>query len=253
MRLGAVGFRGTVLDGSGPSGMGLRIESDAMWVRTESDRTAGLERAEGDASRLRLALESERAFELEPGSTLTPSARLGLRHDGGDAETGTGIDVGAGIRYTSGPLTVEGAVHALAAHEESDYEEWGASGAMRIVPGASGRGLSLTLAPAWGNAANGAEHLWSARNAPAFTGNGGREANHRIESELGYGLGAWAGVLTPYAGLGLGEESARTLRLGARWEMGEALRLGLEGTRRDMSSDNGPPEHWIGLTLSARW
>ena len=33
---------------------------------------------------------------------------------------------------------------------DESYEEWGASASERIDPGASGRGLSLTLAPAWG-------------------------------------------------------------------------------------------------------
>ena len=48
-------------------------------------------------------------------------------------------------------LIVEGArdfeagAGTLLAHEETGYEEWGAAGAVRIGPGASGRGLSLTL------------------------------------------------------------------------------------------------------------
>ena len=47
MRMAAVGVKGTVLDGSGPSGMGLSMKSDAMWVRTESERSQGLHSAEG--------------------------------------------------------------------------------------------------------------------------------------------------------------------------------------------------------------
>ena len=67
-----------------------------------------------------------------------------MRHDGGDAETGTGVEVGAGIRYAGSGVTVEGSVRGLVAHEASGYEEWGASGSVRIDPGASGRGLSLS-------------------------------------------------------------------------------------------------------------
>ena len=61
-----------------------------------------------------------------------------------DAETGTGVEVGAGIRYAGSGVTVEGSVRGLVAHEASGYEEWGASGTVRIDPGASGRGLSLS-------------------------------------------------------------------------------------------------------------
>ena len=54
------------------------------------------------------------------------------------------------MRYARGPVTIEGQVRALVAHEASGYEEWGASGAIRIAPSASGRGLTLSIAPVWG-------------------------------------------------------------------------------------------------------
>ena len=50
-----------------------------------------------DASRLRLVLEGGRSFALGEGAVLTPALELGLRHDGGDAETGTGVEVGGRI------------------------------------------------------------------------------------------------------------------------------------------------------------
>ena len=55
--------------------------------------------------------------------TFTPSAEVGLRHDGGDAETGTGVEIGTGLRYIAGPLTIEAQAQALVAHEASVYEE----------------------------------------------------------------------------------------------------------------------------------
>ena len=150
MRMGAVGATGTLLDGSGASGVGVKLKSDAMWVRTESDATTGLKGATGDVSRLRLGLAADRTFETGTGGgTLTSSAEVGLRHDGGDAETGTGVEVGAQLRYAAGALVIEGAVRTLLAHEESGYEEWGASGAIRLAPSASGRGLSLSVARRW--------------------------------------------------------------------------------------------------------
>ena len=54
MRMGAVGLRGRVLDGTGASGIGLNLRSDVMWVSTESDKTNGMMGAEGEVSRLRL-------------------------------------------------------------------------------------------------------------------------------------------------------------------------------------------------------
>ena len=45
---------------------------------------------------------------------------------------------------------MEANARTLVAHEDSGYREWGAGGSVRLDPGASGRGLSLTLAPVWG-------------------------------------------------------------------------------------------------------
>ena len=241
MRMGAVGVRGAVLDGSGPSGVGVSVKSDAMWVRTESDGVEGLESAEGDVTRLRLILEGERVFEAGEGATFTPTGQVGLRHDGGDAETGAGVELGAGIRYTAGALTIEGQVRTLVAHEESGYEEWGASGAFRVSPDGSGRGLSFALAPSWGSAASGAEHLWSARDATALARSSVLDAGGRLEAELGYGVGLArnVGVITPYAGLSLEAGENRTYRAGTRWRLSPEATFSLEGTRHGGTRGEG--------------
>ena len=159
LRIGAVGMKGQVLDGTGASGLAVNVRSDAMWVGTQSERTADMVATQGDVTRLRVIVEGKRAFDMGGGATLTPNAEVGLRHDAGDAETGTGLEMGAGLSYVTGPLTVEGQVRMLVAHEESGYEEWGASGAIRITPSASGRGLTLSIAPEWGGTGSATEQL----------------------------------------------------------------------------------------------
>ena len=150
MRMGAAGFNGRVLDGTGASGLALDVKTDALWVGTKSEDTSELAPTEGDVTRLRVTLAGERAFAAGEGARFTPSAEVGLRHDGGDAESGTGLEVGAGLSYVAGALTVEGQVRTLVAHEDSGYEEWGVSGAVRITPSASGRGLMLRVRTAMG-------------------------------------------------------------------------------------------------------
>ena len=233
MRMGALGMKGQVLDGSGPSGIGINVKSDAMWVRTTSERTEGMMGAEGGVSRLRLILEANRQFAIEGGGTFVPSGEVGLRLDGGDAETGTGLEVGAGMRYARGPLTIEGQVRALVAHEESGYEEWGASGSVRVNPSQSGRGLTFAIAPVWGSAGSQAERLWGARDARELGQEAEFEATARLEAELGYGMSLpqTRGVVTPYTGLSLGE-GARTYRAGTRWNLAPGAVLGLEATRQ---------------------
>ena len=259
MAMGAIGMKGTVLTPPPEGGLSLSVKSDALFVRTTSDAVHGdaasggnLEAAEANVSRLRLVLEGSRAFALEGDGTLTPAFEVGVRHDGGDAETGAGIELGARLRYTRPGVTVEGAVRGLVAHEEAGYEEWGASGAIRIDPGTSGRGLSFRLTPSWGHAGSAAERLWGLGDARGLAPDAEVEAGQRLDAELGYGVGAHPGVVTPFASAGLADGGARRLRLGARWALGPATSLNLEGTRLEAPNDD-EADHRLGLTFSARW
>ena len=187
--------------------------------------------AEGEVTRLRLLLRGERGWRFRGGGVLSASGELGLRHDGGDAETGTGVEVGAGVGYASGALSVEGRVRGLLAHGDAGYAEWGASGSVRVAPDGSGRGLSFELVPEWGRAGGAAQRMWSVRDAGTLAVGEAFEAERRLRAELGYGFGTGGvggarGMLTPYAGLTLGDGGP--LRLGTRWRLGPAVELRLE-------------------------
>ena len=253
MRMGAVGVKGKVLDGTGASGVALNVKSDAMWVGTKSADTSELAPTEGDVTRLRFIVEGERGFDMGGGSTFTPSAEVGLRHDGGDAETGTGVEVGAGLRYTVGAVTIEAQARTLLVHEASGYEDWGASGAIRVTPDASGRGLTLSIAPVWGRTGSAAERLWSARDARALGGDSEFEADSRIALDAGYGFGLAhrRGVLTPYAGLTLGDAGNRTVRTGTRWQVSPDTTFGLEATRQ--ASDTAEADNQLMLRAALRF
>ena len=258
MRMGAMGLRGEVLSPGEPGGLAIALKSDAFWVRTKSDAVSGsdgnLAGAEADASRVRLLVEGSRSFETGSGA-LTPSLEVGVRHDGGDAETGTGIEAGASLRYAGEGFSIEGSVRTLVAHEETGYEEWGASGAVRIDPGASGRGLSLSIVPSWGAASSTTDRLWSLSEPGSLGPGGDVEAGGRLETEVGYGFGlAQApGVLTPYVGLSVGDGAGRAWRTGARWAIAPQATLALEATRAETAHDDGSSEHGVMLRGQLRW
>ncbi len=254
MRMGALGLRGQVLDGSGASGVGLNVRSDAMWVRIESERDEGIMSAHGEVSRLRLILEAERQMQTAGGGTFVPTGEIGVRVDGGDAETGAGLELGAGMRYARGALSIEGHVRALVAHEESGYEEWGAGGTVRVSPGASGRGLTLSLAPVWGSAGSEAEQLWGTADASGLGTGQEFEATGRLEAELGYGIAVprTRGVVTPYAGLSFIEDGQRTVRTGARWNLAPEAAMRLEGTWRE-GADGVAATSAVELRTELRW
>ena len=256
LRLGAAGTRGVLLEAGEDGGIDLALRGDAFLVQMESEAAANTVETKAEASRLRLVLEAGRSFALGEGAVLAPALELGLRHDGGDAETGTGVEVGGRISYTDtgSGLTVEANARTLIAHEDSGYREWGAGGSVRLGPDASGRGLSLALAPVWGTPSSGVDRLWSARDAAGLAPGGEFEAERRLEAELGYGLGAFGGhgVVTPYAGFGLAEAGDRTWRAGARWSLAPHLAMSLDATRREPANDDGP-EHGVQFRLNVRW
>ena len=172
MTLAAAGVRGDLVTPVEAGGFALALKADAFWVRTESDRVAAsrfgsLSAARGESSRVRAVLDGSRTFALARGAALTPKLELGLRHDGGDAETGTGVEFGAGLGYAdpSRGLDMALKVHGLAVHAEDGYDEWGVSGQLRLVPGGSGRGLSASLTPSWGVDPSGSERLWAEPDA----------------------------------------------------------------------------------------
>ena len=259
MRMGAIGATGKVLSPDASGGVEVVVRSDAFWVRMESEavrseHSGRMEASTGEASRVRLLLEGSRALELASGGTLTPSAVVGIRHDGGNAETGAGIELGTGVRFAHRGLSVEGAVRTLVAHEESDYEEWGASGSIRIDPGASGEGLSLAVTPAWGAASSGVERLWSLADARELAPSDAFDNQRRLGAEIGYGLGLSApgNVVTPYAGLSFVDGGRRSYRAGVRWSIRPDTALRLE-TAHEIGDGDQAPSRYLGLRAQTRW
>ena len=143
MQFGSIGTRGEPLKQGEVGGMDLARKGDAFFVRTESDKAANSVKTEDDASRLRLVFEGGRLFGVGGGAAARPALELGVRHDRGDAETRTGVEVGCGVsradRATG--LSLDAKTRMLVAHVGLDCGEGGASATARLDPGERGRGL----------------------------------------------------------------------------------------------------------------
>ena len=259
MTMAALGGRRDLASAEGGAGVDLAARWNALVVRVKSEAAENLSPVDAWASRVRLALEARRTFALpDAGGSVSPSLELGVRHDGGDAETGAGLEIGGGIRYADPArgLTAELRGRGLVAHGEGGYEEWGASLSVGVDPGSDGRGLSLSLSSSLSGAANGTERLWSLSDAGDLApGAGWSEGARRwLDAEVGYGLGGphGVGVLTPYAGVGLAGESERSWRAGARWHLAPEAGLSLEGTLREAANDDSP-EPGVMLRAQVRW
>ena len=210
-----------------------------------------------NAWRARLALEGSHEQVLASGGSLTPSLELGLRHDGGDGATGGGLEIGGSLGYRdpSTGLTVEARGRVLTG--QSDYHEWGLGGSIRIGPRAGGHGMSLRVAPGYGDVSSGVARLWD-QDVAALTANdqtaNDSQPQGRLEAELGYGLSALEGhgLLTPYGGLSLVGDGDQSYRLGARLAIGSAFTVGLEGERWQRGAD-GAVDYGVMLGGQVSW
>ena len=251
LAMGAAGLRGVLYAGVATQ---LAVKTDALWVRTASEATDGMQGASADVSRLRLLLSGRHRRVLPNAALLSPNVELGIRYDEGDAETGFGMELGGGLRYADAALglSVETKARALIAHEDGGYEEWGLSGSVSLDPGRLGRGLALNLSSGWGVAESNAQAMWQRQTTAGIAPQQAMAAQARFAAQAGYGLDVpWThGVLTPYTGLEWAGPS-RTLRLGWRFTLGQSLSLSLDGERREDGFSR--PEHALMLRTSLPW
>ena len=263
-RMAAAGLRGDLLEapaeGSGPA---LALTTDALWARTASEKTLDLAASASDVTRLRLGLEGSWRLALDggdagaqSGASLVPRLEVGARHDGGDAETGAGLELGGGLVWTDPALglTLDVSGRTLIAHEDGALEDRGFAAALGFDPRPeTERGPSFSLRQDFGGPASGG--LDALFQSAPLDERSGSEATRRWTAEAAYGLPAFGGRWTasPHAGLGLSPD-ARDLTLGWRWTPAEGahpLSFGLKATRRE--SDGAAPEHALGFEASARW
>ena len=256
--MAAAGVRSDVVtpQGSGPA---LAVTSDALWARTSSDRTHELAASDSDVTRLRLGLEGGYRIATEGGGHVTPKLEIGARHDGGDAETGFGVELGGGLVWVDPRLglSLDLSGRTLVAHGSDDLEDRGFAASLAYDPDpATKRGPSLTLTQDWGGQARGGlDALFRADPLEDRTGSGAATA--RWQAEAAYGFPAFSGRFTgsPHVGLGL-VTGARDYSVG--WRLTPAananapdLSFGVRATRRE--SDGTVPEHRVGFEAIARW
>ena len=192
------------------------------------------------------ALETggSRGFTLGGRLSLTPSVEVGLRRDGGDAETGAGMDVGGGLAFTDRltGLSLDVRVRTLVVHQAEGFAERGMSLSFGwdATP-SSPLGLTARLAPSWGGQAQGgAEALWGNQMTYGMGSQQMYGAGGQLNAEVGYGLPVGARFVgTPRVGL-------RSSQYGRDYQVGYALgvleqgrvhfEVGAEAQRRESAT-----------------
>ncbi len=274
----AVGLRGVLVQPPETGGFELAVRTDAMGVRTRSAAVRGnsgnLAAATAEVTRLRLGLEGSRPFRLADGSMLTPSAGIGVRRDGGDAETGFGADIVAGVAWSDPErgLGAELRGRALLTHEAKGFRRRGLAGSFSWDPVTGDRGPRLSLTQTLGVPAQGVVEAPLGRTAlaerpPNDPGNAPRQ--RRLEARFGYGFAVFGDrfTSTPEIAVGL-SDAGRDYSLGWRLARGpgsrsgaggggpdgSALELAVEARRLESTANRRmPPEHALGLRVISRF
>ena len=254
--MAAAGARGDLLTPS-HGGPALSLTSDALWTRTASDKIANLTASEATVTRLRLGLAGSWSANFDDVGTLTPKLATGVRHDGGDAETGFGVELGGGLAWAVPrlglALDLEG--RTLLAHEADGFKDRGFAAGFAFDPTpASPRGPSLTFRQTWGSQASGGLDALFASDP--LTRRTGIPASRRWTAEAAYGFPVFGGRFTGSPQLGLGVSSNDRLytlggQLTSAGSRAAALSFGVRATRRETAST--PAAHGVEVELSVQW
>ncbi|MXX07032.1 MAG: hypothetical protein F4Z71_09750, partial [Gammaproteobacteria bacterium] len=257
--MAAAGGRGVLFAPAG-RGPALDFVADALWSRTDSEKTGEVVAASADVTRLRVGLEGSWPLQLPWGGDIGPRLETGLRHDGGDAETGFGLELGGGLVWNEPRLglSLDVAARTLLAHEAEGRTERGLSASVAFDPDPSSeRGLSLSLKQDFGASASGGLDALFAPEAPVgHAGFGGGAAEGRWSAEAAWGLPMFRELFTGTPLVGYGRSGmGRDYHLGWRLEPSDPdapeLSLGVEFTLREGA--DGAPERGVGIEVRYAW
>ncbi len=279
MQMAGLGMKSELIRSEVPTDLELAVRADGFIARMNSAEVEGRRELSTDASRMRLMLEASKGFGMG-AATLQPQVRVGMRQDGGEVDSGFGMEVGGGMTYLqhNGTLAIRVHGRTLVMHQEEEYEEWGLGGSISINPGGGGQGLSLGIRPSWGSTASGVTRLW-AQGAAGLNPGGYGYGSRRIDAEVGYGVKAWEdrGLVTPYARVVLSEQLNSAYfpatgmvnpiamtpfdvsnqgiygyQLGGRVRLGPDLAASIEAGRSAGAPGSGAA-HLAAVSLSMRW
>lgn len=225
-----------------------------LYVTVSSDGAALADdkgKAETDISMTMLALGSRR--ELMSVGRID----LAMKADAGDAETGTGAELGAGFAYMHPVgLAIQARGHVLLAHEASEFQQWGGGLTVNFDAGEQGKGLFFAFAPTWGTPSTGAEGMWNGTRATqAVLATGGAPLGMHVDTRVGYGmiLSNGGGQLMLFSEVGQPDAGPSHLRFGTQLARlrtnGSQLDLELYGEHINPILDEDPT---YGIMLNAR-
>ena len=214
MRMASLGGRWP-LGRASTEGVAWSVVQDVGMVRLETGDHAGpLHKRSVTATRVRVGIEAIRS-----AGSARPFLSVMARHDGGDGETGGGLEVAGGLRYEHPvrrlEITAEG--RALAVHSAQVRREFGIALSAMVPPRTDLTGFSLKVESRFGADARRSNPLWG--NAMPWDTPSRQALARQVWTmgwDIGYGFRTHAGVATPFVELDAGP-TGRAAALGTRY------------------------------------
>ena len=181
---GTIGINGRLLELGGTT---LRLKGEWALAQLDVDRkSAAFRNAAVDLQRLRLAAEIDHEGIVPYVGVLAPWGELGLRHEGGDGETGSSFEVSGGLHYRQIEQGWNAEVYGrwVVAQNDTLPDERGFGVRFRYDPEAPGSGPWVSLSQTWGEPTSGVKRLWE----DELRSSGAHDPLERnLDVEVGYG------------------------------------------------------------------
>ena len=127
-------------------------------------------------------------------------------------------------------------------HEESGFEEWGASLSFLKTVGSDGQGLAFALTPTWGQASSSVDSLWSSEPAGllprSLTQRSTSATPDQLEFEVSWGMLRPSGLLTPYMQMRMAQGRMNSVREGLRLQLPRGVSLEVSSASATCNRDS---------------
>ena len=149
----------------------LGLRANAAWASlATASGTETLDNHHVTVDQQRLGIKLNPSVQLDY-FLIDPFVEASARRDGGEGQTGSGLEVAAGFQASGGLIHLEAHGRILLLHSASSYEERGL-GIKLGVGRPEKEGFSLSISPRWGGPGNAANALWQEQlNTSATTYN----------------------------------------------------------------------------------
>ena len=174
----------------------LAVRGDLAGSRlATSDGESASAGLEADVHRLRTGVETSYTLDLFEDTTLTPFGQFNLRADGGDGDSGTGLEFTGGLKLTRGAYSIELMGRTFETRAKQAYSESAVTMTANVNPSHDGSGFSAAISPRWGANVYMNDAFWrsSAYTEPRvhqlpFSDPSADDRRMHLDTQVGYGI-----------------------------------------------------------------